>query len=129
MVLYRVEQPVTIRARITGRYADGWSGPELTYTRYGCRPGRLIVRLARYPGLVRGPQTVRIISNGGPVRAVVLRRGAVKPLSVPLNARAGECSVNLDVSPTASPASALGSTDTRELGVHADLFRYVASRS
>jgi Dolichyl-phosphate-mannose-protein mannosyltransferase len=129
MVLYRAERPITIRARITGRYVDGWSGPQLTYTRYGCEPGHLIVRVARYPGLVRGPQTVRVASGGRAVAAVVLRPNETRRLTVPLRASAGECTVNLHVSPTASPASALGSADARDLGVHADLFRYVPRRS
>jgi hypothetical protein len=129
MVLYRVQQPLTIRVRTTGRYVDGWSGPQLTYSRYGCKPGRLILRVARYPGLVDGPQTVRVTSGGHPVGAVVLRPDETRRLAVPLRASTGQCTVNLRASPTASPADALGSADTRELGVRVDLFRYVPRRS
>jgi Dolichyl-phosphate-mannose-protein mannosyltransferase len=129
MVLYRVAQPLTIQARTTGRYVDGWSGPQCAYTRYGCRPGSLVVRVARYPGLVRGPQTVQISSGGRAVEARVLPPMATRRLTVPLRPSSGECTVNFQVSPTASPASALGSADQRELGVHADMFRYVPRRS
>jgi Dolichyl-phosphate-mannose-protein mannosyltransferase len=128
MVLYRVTQPVKIRARITGRYVDGWSGPELTYSRFGCKPGRLVLNVSRYPRLVRGPQTVSITSEGRAVSAVVLSQDETRRLTVPLRPNASECTVNLQVSPTASPASALGSADTRQLGVHVDLFRYLPRR-
>jgi hypothetical protein len=125
MALYRVEQPVAIRTRVTGRYVDGWTGPEMTYARYGCKPGHLVVRLSRYPGLVPGLQSVAVASPGRPARVVGVRPGETKRLSVALKPSGGECTVDLKVSPTVSPASVFGSADTRQLGVHVDLLRYV----
>jgi hypothetical protein len=128
IVLYRVRQPVTIRSRVTGRYVDGWTGPQLTYARYGCKPGDLVVRISRYPGLVPGAQRLTVASGGRAAGAVALREGEAKRLSVPLKPSAGQCAVDLQVSPTAIPASVLGSADTRQIGVHVDLLRYVPRR-
>jgi len=128
MVLYRVRQPVAIRSRVTGRYVDGWTGPQLTYARYGCKPGDLVMRISRYPGLVTGAQRLTVASGGRAAGAVALKAGETKRLSVPLKASAGQCTVDLQVSPTASPASVLGSADTRQIGVHVDLLRYVPRR-
>ena len=128
MVLYRVRQPVVIRSRVTGRYVDGWTGPQLTYARYGCKPGDLVVRISRYPGLVPGAQRLTVASGGRAAGAVALRAGETKRFSVPLKPSDGQCTVDLQVSPTASPASVLGSADTRQIGVHVDLLRYVPRR-
>lgn len=128
MVLYRVRQPLSIRARITGRYTDGWTGSDLTYARYGCKPGRVIVTVSRYPGLVRGRQLVSVVSDGRPTRSVALRPGEGKRLSVPVRPAEGECTFALQVSPTASPATVLGGSDQRQLGVHVDRLRYVPGR-
>jgi hypothetical protein len=129
MMLYRVTGPVTLRTHISGRYADGWSGPELGYTRYGCRGGRLVGTLSRYPGLVQGPQTVTITSGGRELGSVILRRTEVARLAVRLPAAGGRCEATFKISPTASPASVFGTPDVRQLGVHFDALRYVPASS
>src|SRR5205823_1801928 len=42
LTLYRAQGPAAVRALALGRFGDGWSGPEVDFTRYGCRPGRLL---------------------------------------------------------------------------------------
>jgi hypothetical protein len=129
MTLYRVADPVRLRARTSGRYADGWSGPALSYTRYGCRGGRIVASVSRLPGLVQGPQTVTITSGEeGAIGSVILRRPGPEKLTVPLRPAGGRCDVTLRVSPTAAPASVFGTPDARQLGVHVDAMRYIPAR-
>jgi hypothetical protein len=48
--LIRVDQPLRLRASVTGIYPDGWSGPTSAYTRYstaGNRAGRVRVIISR----------------------------------------------------------------------------------
>jgi hypothetical protein len=129
MTLYHVGSPVTLRTHISGRYADGWAGPELAYTRYGCRGGRLVATLSRFPGLVQGPQTVTITSGGRELGSVILRHASAKRLAVPLRPAEGRCEATLTVSPTAAPANVFGTPDVRELGVHFDTLRYTPAHS
>jgi hypothetical protein len=64
--LIRVDQPLRLRASVTGIYPDGWSGPKSAYTRYsteGNRSGRVRVTISRaaWGGVDKvGHVTVRI---------------------------------------------------------------------
>ncbi len=114
MALYRVDGPLRVRAQTSGIYADSWSGPEATYTAFGCRGGTLLVALRSDPNLHDGP--VRVSAGG--VSAQVPPTDAQTILRVPLHGRDGRCVTRFTVSPTAVP----GSTDPRALGVHFDRF-------
>ncbi len=114
MALYRVDGPLRVRAQTSGIYADSWSGPEATYTAFGCRGGTLAVALRSDPNLHHGPVTV----SAGGVSAQVPPNDTQTVLRVPLHARDGRCVTHFTVAPTAVP----GVTDPRALGVHFDRF-------
>jgi hypothetical protein len=123
--LYRSARAPRLDSFLQGRFADGWTGPELTFTLYRCHPARVLLVFGRYPGLVPGPQTVVARVNERIVSRVVLapsRKSGAVAASVRPDAD-GRCEVDYDISPTASPVSVLGVPDTRALGVHVDLLR------
>jgi hypothetical protein len=126
MTVVRAGGPLRLAARIQGiDPSDNWSGPEVTYTRLGCRGGSLRVTLTSDPLLFSEPQTV-VARVGGreAARAVVRPTDVDVPLRVPLVARDGRCEVAFAVSPTAVPAEVLGTEDARELGIHFTSFAY-----
>jgi hypothetical protein len=114
MALYRVGGRIQLAEKFTGVYADSWSGPTATYTRYECEGGRVRLVLQSDGTLFRTAQTV---SAGG--RSVRIPPGGIATLTVPLQPHDGRCDVSFRIAPTAVPALRLaGSTDTRRLGVH-----------
>jgi hypothetical protein len=129
LTLYRTQGEVRARELVSGKFGDGWSGPKVIYTRYGCRRGRLLATLSRYPGLVQGRQTVLAFVGGRRVGRVVLAESShARSLTVPLRHRTGSrCDVTFTISPTAVPFEVLGVPDVRELGVHFDALRYSAA--
>jgi len=122
--VYRTGGPVSLNAAITGRYADGWSGPVMTYTRYRCAGGRLSATFENYPGLVKGPQRVRGSGGRGVTVVSIGPEAASRTVVIPLRSQGGLCKARFIVTPTASPAEALGTPDTRVLGVHFSTLRY-----
>ena len=129
VTLWRVSSPLVSATRVDGLYPrDTWSGPEVTYTRRRCVPGRLSVELSSDANLFLEPQTVTARSNGrivGEVRFPPVERAV---LSVPVAPAPGadECRVVYAVSPTAVPeeVTAGGNPDPRELGAHFNRFLY-----
>ena len=119
LTLYRTSGPLFSTTRVTGVYNDQWSGPEVGYERLRCRGGTLRVTVEGDPGLSEKPQTVVAHSGSRRVVATVPARELVT-LVVPLEPRAGMCSVRFTVSPTRIP----GPQDTRELGTHFRAFEY-----
>ena len=131
MRLYEASQPVTIRERITGLYADGWSGPEMVYTRYGCKGGVLVLILIGSNDLRPSPARV-VARSEGRVLAQTLVGEAAERFRIPLRSAGGVCEVKLAVSPVVVPADILDApdpraTDIRPLGVRARAFTYVES--
>ena len=131
MRLYEASQPVTIRERITGLYADGWSGPEMVYTRYGCKGGVLVLILIGSNDLRPSPARV-VARSEGRVLAQTLVGEAAERFRIPLRPAGGVCEVKLAVSPVVVPADILDApdpraTDIRPLGVRARAFTYVES--
>jgi hypothetical protein len=130
IVLYRVEGDVRLLGRTSGIYADSWTGPEATYTRWRCRGGSLLLTLASQPGLSEKPQTGTTEAGGGLAkRFTVAPNGSERTLVLPLRAQGGRCTLRLLVSPTFVPAQVLGSPDTRELGVHVTRLEYEPPRA
>jgi hypothetical protein len=125
LVLSRTSQPVRISSRITGRFGDGWTGPQMNYTRFGCKGGRLLLTLTRYQGLVPGPQTVRITSGRHRAQVFKLRDAKPHQVSIPLGPPPGRCDMALQVSPTGIPQQVFGTPDARELGVRVEGFQVV----
>jgi hypothetical protein len=127
MRLYEASQPVTIRERIHGLYADGWSGPEMVYTRYGCEGGVLGVILIGSSDLHPTPARV-VARSGGRVLAQALVGDAAQFFRVPLQSAGGVCEARLAVSPVVTPAASdPRATDPRPLGVRARAFTFVES--
>jgi hypothetical protein len=131
MRLYEASQPVTIRERIQGLYADGWSSPEMVYTRYGCDGGVLGVILIGSSDLRPTPARV-VARSGGRVLAQAFVGDAAQFFRVPIRSAGGVCEVKLAVSPVVAPADVFDTpdpraTDIRPLGVRARAFTFVDS--
>lgn len=129
VTLWRVSSPLVSATRVDGLYPrDTWSGPEVTYTRRRCVPGRLSVELSSDANLFIEPQTVVARSNGQVLGQVTFPPEERAVLSVPVAPLPGttECRVVYTVSPTAVPAevTAGGNPDPRELGAHFNRFVY-----
>jgi hypothetical protein len=129
VTLWRVSSPLVSATRVDGLYPrDTWSGPEVTYVRRRCAPGRLAVELSSDANLFLGPQTVVARSNGREVGRVRFPPDERAVLSVPVAPLPGttECRVVYTVSPTAVPAEVMpgGNADPRELGAHFNRFVY-----
>jgi len=133
VTLWRVVTPLVSAVRIDGLYPnDTWSGPEVTYLRRRCRPGRLTVDLSSDPSLFSEPQTVVARSNGAIVGRLRLEPTGHALLNLPVEPAPGttDCRVLYTVSPTAVPAEVIGGTNTddRVLGAHFNRFVYKPSR-
>jgi hypothetical protein len=105
---------------VEGTYDDGWSGPAVTYRRYACAGGSLLVTVESDPNLFRRAQT--LVARSGPRRLQMrIPRLRSAMLRVPLRrTAAGNCVVRFSVSPTAVP----GGGDRRRLGTHFRSFVY-----
>jgi hypothetical protein len=128
-----VNPPLVAATRIDGLYPkDTWSGPEVTYVRRRCAPGRLAVELSSDANLFLEPQTIVARSNGRVLGRVRLQPDGRAVLSVPVEPIPGttDCRVVYTVSPTAIPAevTAGGNPDDRVLGAHFDRFVYRPAR-
>jgi hypothetical protein len=126
LAVLRLDGP--LRTGFLGVYADSWTRPRAVFRRASCAAGAsLRLVLGSDPSLFRRPQTV-VVRESGRVAGRLSVAPATKGvrLSVPLQPRAGGCSVRLDVSPSAVPARVLsGSSDSRRLGVRVLSYRYV----
>jgi hypothetical protein len=122
MLLYRVDGPLRQTTRVKGLYAqDTWSGPHVTYTRYGCGGGSLTVTLQSDAALFTRPQTV--VGRGARTVAVRVPPTEPRTLRVPLGA---DCTARFTVTPTAIPAVVTqgANPDPRVLGIHFSAFEY-----
>jgi hypothetical protein len=133
ITLWKVRTPLVAASRIEGIYEnDTWSGPEVTYVRRRCEPGRLTVELSSDDKLFLEPQTIVARSNGRVLGRVRLQPDGQAALSVPVepDPATGECRVVYTVTPTAVPSEVTAgeSPDDRELGAHFNRFRYRPTR-
>jgi hypothetical protein len=129
VTLWKVNPPLVSASLIEGLYPnDTWSGPEVTYVRRRCEPGRLSVALSSDDNLFLEPQTIVARSGGRGIGRLRLRPDAQAVLSVPVAPAPGseECRVVFTVTPTAVPSeiTAGESPDDRELGAHFNRFVY-----
>jgi hypothetical protein len=126
MDLYRLNGPLRQVARITGLYADAWSGRSVTYSRVDCSGGSVEVTLQGDPNLFPQPNVVEAFEGGSPVASVTVPVAGTAQFRVPLRAVAHRCVVRFAVRHTAVPALVQGppSTDTRVLGTHFTNFVY-----
>ncbi len=127
IVLRRIFGPLRQVSRVDGLYPqDTWSGPEVTYTRLGCRGGSVTVTLQSDPGLFTKPTTVVASVDGRRVGRASVAPTATELLTVPLVRHGEACVVRFTVSPTAIPKMITNgqNPDPRELGVHFTQFTY-----
>lgn len=127
LVLSFVSGPLGVTHATRGLFDDGWSGPRLTYTRYGCRKGSLTAHVESDPKLFRRAQRI-----SATVRGEVVARGRLTPsgslrLVVPMRPAGARCTVSFSASRTAVPADVQrGSEDRRRLGARFLSFTYAA---
>jgi hypothetical protein len=127
MTLYEVSGPLRQVSVVTGLYPeDTWSGRYASYTRLGCRGGKLRVGLQSDPGIFMKPQTVVARIGGKEAARVQVPAGGAGELVVPLPRGTPVCNVDFEVSPTAVPAVVTKgfNPDVRELGIHFSRFLY-----
>jgi len=126
MRLYRVNGPLRQISRVSGLYADTWSGRDVNYTRLDCRGGHLLAQLQSDSNLFRRPNVVVATENGAAVGRATVFPTRTSALQVALHPRNGRCVVHFRVQRTAVPAIVLdhGNTDTRALGAHFNRFVY-----
>ena len=128
MAVYRVANPVRLRAVIEGVYLDHWSGPTVVYTAYGCHGGSLTVTLLSDRDLHPRPLKIVAKAGGKKVGQFTYEPGLVpRKMTVPLSGAAGVCQVSFSI-PTAVPLAVTGRQDTRALGVRFLHFAYTPRR-
>jgi hypothetical protein len=132
ITLWHTNPPLVSAVRIDGLYPnDTWSGPEVTYVRRRCRPGRLAVAVSSDGSLFLEPQTIVARSSGEVLGTLRLPPGARRTMRLRLEPdSAGVCRVVFTVDPTAVPAEVTGgeNQDDRELGAHFNRFVYTPRR-
>ena len=116
----RVGGDLRLAYRTEGAYDDGWSGPALTYRRFDCAGGTLLVAMESDPKLFAVDQTVTATAGGRELARGRIPRDGVGRLRVPLRSEDGQCVVRFEVSPTAIP----GGADARRLGTHFRALEY-----
>ncbi len=127
MLLYRASGPLRQTSRVEGLYPqDTWSGPTASYTRLGCRGGKLAVLLESDPALFRKPQIVSARVLGREVASVRVPPGVPVILRIRLRPSRGTCAAHFAVSPTAIPAVVTKgqNPDPRVLGIHFTRFSF-----
>jgi hypothetical protein len=120
-----VTPPARTTTQITGLYEDissPWSSGRVVWQRSNCRGGALSITVRSDNQLFKGVK-YQTIAVSGTTPAVTRRLTPSGHLSflVPLTPQGGVCRVDFAISPTRSP----GGSDTRTLGLHFDVLRYV----
>jgi hypothetical protein len=118
MTVYRVDEPVRVRAELVGLYPDLWSGTTVSYTQYRCTGGTVTVRLTSDPVSHPFPQTITAVGGKKPYKKVVQPGHFNVPFVVPVVPDKDHiCRLTYGVSPTAIPGATIKNGDTRELGI------------
>jgi hypothetical protein len=118
--LVRVDGPLVLPVKVTGVYADTWSGGTVTYRRLDCTGGRLTVNIGSDPSLFTRDQVVTAFAGGRQVGRATIPAAENRDLTVPLAPGAdGACTVSFVAERTAVP----GNGDDRRLGAH---FRFLS---
>jgi hypothetical protein len=99
VVLHRVPGELRLRTLVEGLYPfSPWSARHVTYSRYGCRGGRVAVTMASDAKLFVLPKRVRVTS--GP-RHFFYEVAPARPVAarIPLTPEGGRCIVDFAVTP------------------------------
>lgn len=99
LTLFRVPGELGLGSLVQGLYLfSSWSGKHVTYTRFGCRGGRIVVGLASDPQLFISPKTVTVRTAQ---RTFKVRVGPSRPVNavVALAPRGGNCRADFTISP------------------------------
>jgi hypothetical protein len=130
--LYRIEHPLRLAHSVTGLYQDGWAGADSAYSQYatpGGKPGFVVVTVSRTawrgpdkPGqvtievgrLIEGKDKQPHMGLVTAVRRWTVHSGIGRAFRIPTPAP--PIRVQVDISPTFSPADYPGSSDARPLG-------------
>lgn len=126
MAVYKTSGPLRLRERFFALDGDHWTRPRARYVRYRCSGGTLRLELASDPQLFTRPQIVSARSDARLVARIRVAPNAERVRwLLPLQPRAGICTLSFAVSPTAVPARVVaGSTDNRRLGVRVLSYTY-----
>jgi hypothetical protein len=123
LVIYRVNGPLSVEARLDGLYPDRWSGATFTYQRFGCRNGRVTTVVESNPLIHPQPIDVKVLSGGQELRRLRVEPGRRRySVSVPVVPENGRCVVEFQI-PT-GPASVIDGGDQRQLGLRFADVRY-----
>jgi hypothetical protein len=125
MRLVKVGGPVRVYSTATGVYGDGWSAADIIYTRYRCTGGTVALEASENASIHPSPVTVTPFAGETalPSTSVDATVGSVQVPAM-LTPVDGVCQVRFHVEPVVTPADAIGSADTRPLGVIVRGFSY-----
>ncbi len=126
LALYRVNGPLVVLTRITGLYADTWSGRSVTYRRLRCTGGQLTVRLATDEHLFATAQLVTATERGRVAGSISVQPSEQRIFGVGLEPDANRvCTVTFTMKQLRVPARVQpGNIDTRRLGAHFLAFEF-----
>ena len=125
MVLLQTSGQIRVLGSATGIYGDGWSGSDITYSRSNCAGGTISMEASVNASI--HPEGVTVTPYlGEEPQAPTQVSPAVGSVQVPVRVVAtdGVCQVRFHVDPVVTPAAAIGSSDTRALGVIVRGFSY-----
>ena len=123
--LVQADDPLRIEATASGVYGDGWSGPDVYYARYACTGGVVSMEASLNASIHPNPVTVTPYQGevALPPTTVTSDVGSVQ-VRAPLTVLDGVCNIRFHIDPLAIPAEAIGSDDTRPLGIIVRGFSY-----
>ena len=102
LVLWRVEQPLRLRSRVTGVKANGDVPSAGRLTVYDCGPGNLVLTL-----IAKQDQTVELARDDRRVQRLSYRSGEIATVRLPAEPRSGICTFDV------LPGGLLGTTQFR----------------
>jgi hypothetical protein len=125
MVLIETKGPLRVVWMTGGIYGDGWSGADVTYTRFACTGG--VVSMESSVNASVHPTPVMVTPFVGdvalPPTTVSSDVGSVQ-VPARLTPVDGVCQVRFHVDPVVIPSEVIGTSDTRPLGVIVRGFSY-----
>jgi hypothetical protein len=123
--LVQTDDPLRIESTASGVFGDGWSGPDVYYTRYACAGGVVSMEASLNASIHPNPVTVTPYQGevALPPTTVTSDVGSVQ-VRAPLTVLDGVCNIRFHIDPVAIPAEVIGSDDTRPLGIIVRGFSY-----